>query len=282
MGKIKIFADSTCDLTPELIKENDISIVPLYVVFDEETYRDGVDITPEELYKKVDEYGKLPKTAAASPADFQKAFEPYINEGYDILYIGISSKLSSTIQNAMIAANQFPEGRIEVVDSLNLSTGIGFLVMKAVDYVKEGLSLKEIAAKIREKVKKIETRFVVDTLEYLYKGGRCSGLQNFVASMLKIRPMIKVEDGKMGVAEKIRGRRERVLKRLLDVVLKNKDVVDGERLFITHSLGEEGAKYIKEELEKTINIKDIIITDAGCVISCHCGPKTVGIIYSTK
>ncbi len=279
MGKIKIFADSTCDLSPELIKKNDIGLIPLQVTFGEDSYKDGVDLTVEELYKKVEQYGKLPKTASPSLADMHAAFEPYIKEGYDLIFVGISSKLSSTLQNVAIIANEFDEGRIEIIDSLNLSTGIGLLIMKAVDYVKEGLGIKEIAAKVREQVSKVETEFIIDTLEYLYKGGRCSALQNFFGSMLKIRPVVKVVEGRMILADKVRGKRERVLNTLLNNAMKNKEEMDLDRIFVTHSLADEDAEFLKKELESNTKAKEVIITRAGSVISSHCGPNTVGILY---
>lgn len=279
VGKIKILTDSTSDLSPELIQKHDIGIIPIYVTFDEETYRDGVDMRAEDLFKKVEECGKLPKTAAASPGDFIKIFEPFIEQGDDIIYIALSSGLSSTYQNALMAAKNFPDGRIEVVDSLNLSTGIGLLVMKAVDYVKEGLSLQEVAARVRECVPKVETEFVIDTLEYLYKGGRCSAMQNIVSSMLRIRPLIKVVDGKMIVGDKTRGKRERALENMLERSLAHQDHMDLTRVFVTHTAGLSDAEFLKAELEKRIDAREIIITEAGSVISSHCGPNTVGILF---
>lgn len=279
MGKLKIFTDSTSDLLNEMIAKYEIGVVPIYVTFGEETYRDGVDMRATDLFKKVDECGSLPKTAAASPADFIKAFEPYIEQGDDILCITLSSGLSSTYQNALLAAREFPEGRIEVIDSLNLSTGIGLQVMKAVDLAAEGLGLHEVAARVRECVPKVETEFVIDTLEYLYKGGRCSAMQNIISSMLKIRPLIKVVDGKMIVGDKTRGKRERALENMLERSLAYKDQMDLTRIFVTHSAGPADAEFLKAELEKRVDAKEIIITEAGSVISSHCGPNTVGILF---
>lgn len=279
MGIVKIFTDSTCDLTQEILTKNDISVIPVYVVFGEESFKDGVDIALEDLYKKVDECGKLPKTSATSPGDYLQAFEPYINEGSDIVYICLSSGLSSIYQNARLAAEEFPEGRIHVVDSRNLSTGIGLLVLKAVDMVKAGLNAQEIAERVSALVPKVETEFVIDTLEYLHKGGRCSGMQNLIGSMLKIHPLVKVVDGKMIMAEKLRGKRERVLETMLTRALENKDNMDPARVFVTHCTDQENAAWLKEQLAKEIKAEEIIITEAGSVIGSHCGPKTVGILY---
>lgn len=281
MSNVKIFTDSTSDLTAQIINDADISIVPLYVNFEDKTYMDGVNISTSELYERVEEYGKLPKTSAASPDDFYRAFKPFIDKGDDIVFIGISSKLSSQIQNAHIAASEFPEGRVHIIDSLNLSSGIGLLVLKAADYAKQGFSAVEIAEKIKEIVPKIKTAFVIDTLEYLYKGGRCSGMENLVGSMLKLRPIVSVADGKMVPTQKVMGRRERALNAMLNTVLKQKDSIDSDRVMVTHSMSKD-ADYLKEELQKNIEVKEIIETQAGCVISSHCGPNTIGILYIEK
>lgn len=282
MGEVKIFTDSTCDLTLDIIRENNISIVPLYVGFDDGALKDGVEITPKELFKKVDECGKLPKTSAPSPIDFYNEFKPFIEQGMDIVYIGISSGLSATFQNAMIAAREFPEGRIEVVDSHNLSTGIGILVLKACDFAKEGMNIHEIANKVTKLVPKVKTAFVIDTLDYLYMGGRCSSLQNFMSGVFKIKPIVKVVDGRMILGEKARGKREKALNVMLDNVIEDRDNIELDRIMITHSVGSEDSKYLEDGLKEKIDTEKILITVAGCVISSHCGPNTIGIIYLNK
>lgn len=279
MNRVKIMTDSTCDLSEELLKTNDISVVPLYVHFGEESYRDGIDIRAEGLYKLVEEYKTLPKTSAPSPGDFIREFEQYIKSGEDILYIGLSSQMSSTLQNAKIAAAEFPEDRIKVVDSKNLSTGIGLLVMKAVDCASEGMALNEIAAAMSETTAKVKTRFIISTLDYLYKGGRCSALESFIGGLLSIKPVVTVRDGKMVLEEKIRGKREKALSNMLDNALQDAGRMDEKRIFITHSMALEEAVYLKQELEKELKKPELIIADAGCVISSHCGPGTVGILY---
>lgn len=279
MGTVRIVSDSTCDLSPELIKKHGIAIVPLYVIFEGKAYKDGINITTEELYKKVEELNTLPKTSAPSPMDFQKVFRKHIENGEDIIYIGLSSKISSTLQNARLAAQEFPEGRIEIVDSENLSTGIGLLVMKAVDYAEEGLSASEIAARVRELVPRVRTRFIINTLDYLYKGGRCTALESFIGNLLSIKPVVSVRDGRMILEEKIRGKREKARSNMLENALADKENMMMERIFVTHSMDLEEAELLRESLQKEISGSEIIITDAGCVISSHCGPKTVGILY---
>lgn len=281
MSKVKIITDSTSDLTPEILLRADISVVPLYVNFNEESFMDGVNITTKELYEKVEEYGCLPKTAAGSPTDFHKVFNSFVEEGMDIVFIGLSSELSSHLQNAMLTANDFPEGRIHIVDSQNLSSGIGLLVMKAVDFKNQGLPAAEIAEKVRELVPKVRTAFIIDTLDYLYKGGRCSALQNFASGVLKIRPVVKVVNGKMILAQKLMGKREKALNTMLTNVIKEKNNIDSSRIMVTHSLSND-AEYLKSELEEKLDVKEIITTEAGCVISSHCGPNAIGILYIEK
>lgn len=282
MRHVKIFTDSTSDLSEELIEENDIGVVPLYVCFNERTYKDGVEVTPKDVLEKMKEYDAFPKTSAPSPGDFYTAFEPYIEQDQDIVYVGLSSRISATIQNARIAAGRFPEGRVHVVDSQNLSTGIGLLVMKAVDYAKQGMSAEEIANNVEKLVPKVRTEFIIDTLEYLYKGGRCSALQSIFGSILKIHPIVAVIDGSMTLSGKIRGNRKRVLSQLLNNALKNAETMDSDRIFVTHAMSDDEAEYLKAELEKSISVKQILTTSAGCVIFSHCGPKTVGILYIEK
>ncbi|WP_416297719.1 DegV family protein [Paenibacillus illinoisensis] len=280
MSRIKIFADSTSDLNPDWIKTHDIGIIPLYVVFGDESLKDGVEITPERLYERVSKDGRLPKTAAPSPADFMTAFQPYIDQGDDILYISLSSELSSTYQNALLASSEFPEGRISVVDSLNLSSGIGLLVMKAVHAAQKGQSLKEITHLVEAVKPNVRTEFVIDTLEYLHKGGRCSGMQNLIGSLLKIRPVIRVTDGKMSPAYKVRGKREKALDQMLQNTLSEKHQIDTDLIIVVHTMAEEDALELQKSLQEQTGGR-VELTTAGCVICSHCGPKTTGIIYNT-
>ncbi|NWL88373.1 MULTISPECIES: DegV family protein [unclassified Paenibacillus] len=282
MGTLKIFADSTCDLPSDWIGKYDIGIIPLYVIFDQQTYKDGVDLDTPMLYQKVSETKKLPKTAAPSPADFIQAFTPAINEGKDILYISLSSELSSTYQNALIAAAEFPEGRVRVFDSLNLSTGIGLQVMKAYRAAEAGQNIEEIMDLLHRTRPQVETEFVIDSLDYLYKGGRCSGMQNLVGSLLKIRPVIKVIDGKMTPAYKVRGSREKALHQMLDNALACIEDMDNDLIFVTHSLADEDADQLKSILQEKTGAREVAISKAGCVISSHCGAKTIGILYTKK
>ncbi|WP_340007875.1 DegV family protein [Paenibacillus sp. FSL K6-0276] len=279
MSTVKIFSDSTSDLPQSWKDTYDIGIVPLYVVFEEGTYKDGKDITPEEVYRRVAVSGVLPKTAAPSPADFMAAFNPVISSGNDIVYISLSSSLSSTYQNTLLAAGEFPEGRVQVIDSQTLCGGIALLVMKAVRAAEKGLSAVEIAAMLEHSRNLVETEFVVDTLDYLYMGGRCSGMQNFIGSLLKIRPVLKLVEGSIVPISKSRGKKEKAVEQMLQNALVNVDHMDKELLIIVHTLAEEDALYLEKALREQTQVEEIAIIHAGCVIGSHCGPHTVGLMY---
>ncbi|WHX50631.1 DegV family protein [Paenibacillus woosongensis] len=282
MAQVKIFADSTSDLPASWIDEYGIGIIPLYVVFNDKTYRDGIDITPVGIYERVAAAGNLPKTTAPSPKDFMDAFAPYVEQGQDIVYISISSSLSSTYQNALIAAGEFPEGRIHVVDSLNLCSGIGLLVMKAVRAAQQGYSGPEIVALLESSRTLVNTEFVIDTLEYLYKGGRCSGMQNFIGSLLQIRPVLRVVDGSIIPAYRVRGRKEKAVQQMLDNALAKKEQMDDDLIIVAHTLAEEEARRLAAILREQTPVREVAIAEAGCVISSHCGPHTVAIMYMHK
>lgn len=279
MRKVKLFTDSTCDLTDEILKKYDISMVPLYVHFNEDTFKDREEINTTELYQKVGEYDTLPTTAAPSPGDFYKAFKPFVEEGREILFIGISSLISSTVQNATIAKNDLEAANIEIVDTYNLSTGEGLILLKAANYIEEGLSLQEIGEKLRSYTPKIQTSFVVDTLDYLHKGGRCSAIQLFFSSVLKIRPIIKIKEGKMEVGEKVHGKMKKALNLMIEDVLSRKGRIDSNRIFLTHSMAQDSVDYVKAALEKELDNPEIIITETGCVVASHCGKGTLGVLY---
>lgn len=279
MENFVLVTDSTSDLAPDMIRQHDIRVVPLKVVFGEEVLEDGVNCNGELLFAKVKETGALPTTSAASPGDFADVFGRIVEEGKRALYIGISSDLSSTLQSAKIAADEYPEGTVEIVDSRNLSTGIGILVMKAAQLRSEGKSLAETAAAIRALTDKVQTAFVIETLDYLYKGGRLNALSHLIGSMLKVRPLVKVVDGKMIVGEKIRGTIKKGFDVMLNRVLADKAAIDPSLLFVTHAGALQAAQDMKATLERELNVEHIAITEAGSVISSHCGPGTAGIIY---
>lgn len=283
MNKVKVIVDSTADLTPELYKEFDIEVIPLNVNFGEENYLDNVTLTPDELYAKVKEKKTLPSSAAGSPAVIEEVFRKYIDQGYDIVFTGIGSTLSTNFQSATIAKSAFPDDRIYLVDSFNLSSGTGLLALKIGRMAKEGKSAKEIYEEVAPLASKISSQFVVDTLDYLHKGGRCSGTAKIFGHLFHIHPMIKVIDGKLVVYKKPRGTLKMATNELLNVFKEDFPNIDLENVMITHAgSSREVADYLHAELGKIIDPKCIRETRAGCVISTHCGYGTIGILYIKK
>lgn len=284
MRKVLIFTDSTCDLSKELIEKNDIHVIPLYVVFGKEYYRDGIDLTTEQLYDKVDELDILPKTSAISPDAFIEIFKPYIEQGYDIVYTGIGSKISSTFSNANIAILDLEPGRVFIVDSLSLSTGIGLLLLKMCKFRDQGMTAQQIKEEAEKIVPNIHAQFAVPSLTFLHKGGRCSGTKAFFGTMLRIRPVIRLKNGVLNLDDKAFGRFEKALDIMIKDLIAHEDSLDLDNVMITHSFGDKEAQYIKEHIPQ--HLKDKIIslneTQAGCVISSHCGKRTIGILYITK
>jgi DegV family protein with EDD domain len=282
MNRVKIFTDSTADLSHDLLDKYQIGVVPLYVTIGEKNYLDGVQLTTEELYGLVDQYQSLPKTAAPSMGNFYDAFAPWVRNGYDIVYIGLSSQLSATLQSAIVAAGEFEEGSVLVIDSLNLSTGIGLLVLKAAEMAQEGKGSGEIYEAISALVPKVRVSFIIDTLKYLHMGGRCSAVQLLASNVLKIRPQIIVKDGGMIVGAKFRGKRSKCLDQFYEEVVGNGIQIDMDRAFVTHSgCSEEEIADYQARLE-SLGIREVLVTQAGTVISSHCGPGTIGILYIEK
>lgn len=281
MNKVVIFTDSTCDLMPDTIKEFDIKVVPLYVNFKDESFKDGVDMNSTLLYEKVEKTGIMPKTSAATVKDFIDAFTPYIEEGCDIFYTGISSKMSVNMQNVLTASQEFDENRIFVSDSLNLSSDIGLLVLRACKLRDLGKSAKEIKEEIDILAPKVKGGFVIKSMDYLYKGGRCSALSKIFGTILKIKPFIRVKNGSMYVHKKPRGKFHSAIDVMIEEAINDIPNMDTDYIMVTHSKGDEYAPYIIEKLKEKTNIP-IMETFAGCVISSHCGKGTIGILYILK
>lgn len=281
MNKVAILTDSTCDLSEKLIKENNIEVIPLYVSFDEEIYKDGVDINASKLYELVSEKKRLPKTSACSVGDFINAFTKYLNEGYDVFYTGISSKLSTTYNNALLAKEELATDRIQISDSANLSTGIGLQLLKARKLAEAGKNVKEIKEEIEKISLNVRSKFAVESLDYLHKGGRCSGVARFFGTMARLKPVIEVKNGKLDVLAKPIGKRK-ALQVMIDDIVSNKDNIHKDCVMVTHTYADEEALYLKEKLNELIPDAHVEITDAGCVISSHCGKGTIGILYIMK
>lgn len=280
--EVMIITDSTNDLPPALLQELGVVVLPLSVAFGEEIYRDGVDMNVYELYDKVAQTNMLPKTAAIPPGELLACFQKFINLGKDILFTGISSFMSRTYENAVLVSKELPENRIRIVDSQNLSTGIGLLVLKACKFKSKGLSLLEIEEKLVQIVPKIRSQFVIETMDYLHKGGRCSGVAKFFGTMLKIKPIIVVRDGTMSVGKKPRGKMRVALDEMLKMIRADKNNLDFDQILVTHSVAFESKDYLVESLQKEFPGVKIIDSVAGCVISSHCGRGTIGILYILK
>jgi DegV family protein with EDD domain len=276
---IHILADSCSDLSPELIDQFRIEQIPLNVFINNQSYLDNVNITRHQLFAYVDETGVLPKTSAPTV----ESMERFLDRDGEVIFIPISSSLSATYQTAVLAKNNLPNRTIYVVDSKNLSTGIAHLVIKAIELRDSGLSADEIIKEIEGLIPCIHTSFVIDTLDYLYMGGRCSAMQHVFGSLLKIRPVIEVRpDGTLGMRQKIGGSRKKALQALVDDFQENASTIDPHRVFITSTGCDEDADFLKQELLKILPIENLDVTYAGATVSSHCGPNTIGILYITR
>ena len=279
--KVIITRDSTSDLPAEIVEKFNIMTVPLIVTLGDKAYQDGVDIHPDDIYKYHEEHGVLPKTSAANVDDMINFFEPLVKQGYEIIHFTISSAMSSTYQNSCIAADEF-DG-IYVVDTQNLSTGEGLLIMKAAEWAAQGLSAKEVYDKVNELISKVDASFVIDSLEYLHKGGRCSALAALGANLLKLKPCIEVSGGTMGVSKKYRGKYSETLKQYVADRLTDYSDIDLSRVFVTHAgCDPEIVNQVVEQVKATAPFEELIISRAGCTVSAHCGRNTLGVLYIRK
>ena len=280
---VKIISDSTCDLCPELLERYDISILPLHILLGEEEYEDGLDITIEEIYAWADAHKDTPKTSAPSIDRTVELFEPYVKKGDEIVCFSISGSMSASGNIMRMAAEQLnAEDSIHVVDSQNLSTGIGLLVVEAAAMAKEGKNAGEIVRRMEELIPKVRSSFVVDTLVYLHRGGRCSGLAAMAGSALKLHPRIEVVDGTMQSGKKYRGSLDKVILSYVKDMEQELKAADRTRVFITHSgCGREIVEQVREYLKRLDVFHEIWETRAGGVVSSHCGPGTLGVLFIT-
>ena len=278
---VKITADSTCDLTEELVAERNITVVPLTVSCAGESYKDGTEITPDVLYEKIAASGQLAQTSAVNVQDYLDLFGALLKEYDAIVHFTISSDMSACYQNACIAAAEL--GNVYVVDSRNLSTGIGHLVLDACDMAAAGMAAADIQKALEAKREKLDVSFVVSTLEYLRRGGRCSALAAMGANILKLHPCIFVKDGAMGVGKKYRGRMTECIEAYVRDRLGDLSGVDTGRIFITDSGIDEACRQAAERTIRELGqFGQIIHTRAGCTVSCHCGPGTLGVLFYRK
>ena len=281
MDKIKVTCDSTCDLTPELYESYGVQVLPLCITLGEDTYSDGVDVTAEDLFAFADRTGTLPKTSALSPAEYEKAFAPWVEQGYKVIHINISSEFSACYQNACLAAAEL--GNVYPIDSRNLSSGSGHLVLLAVELARAGKSTEEIVEILNERKEKLDVSFVLQHLDYLRMGGRCSGVAVLGANLLKLRPEIRVVDGKMNVGAKYRGSMERSVLDYVKGRLAGRDDVDTGRIFVTHSpMPQELVDKVVALVKELHPFREVLVTSAGCTVSSHCGPECLGVLFFKK
>lgn len=273
-----ITADSTCDLSQELVERYDIKIIPLTITLGEDSFLDGASFTPADLYTRYRADGTLPKTSAVGIQEFLDFFGPMVEAGYEVVHLDISADLSATFQNAQLAAQEL-EG-IYPVDSRMLSTGVGLLAIEGADCRDKGMSAAEIAEHLNSLTDKVDTSFVLDTLEFMWKGGRCSGVAALGANLLKLKPALEMKDGKLGVYKKYRGSMKNVYKQYIRERLEGKKVRPGH-VFITESgeIEPEVIQELEETIRECIEVKEVHHTLAGCTVSSHCGPKTMGVLF---
>ncbi len=278
---IVITSDSTTDLSEELRERYNVAVMPLKITLGGKLYTDGVDITPDDIYAHHDKTGELPKTTATNVNDCLEFFKKYTDSGKTVIHFTISSDMSSTYSNACLAAEEL--GNVHVIDTKNLSTGGGLLVISAAEMLNEGLSAEEIVEKTKALVPCVDASFVIDSLEYLYKGGRCSALAMFGANLLKLKPCIQVKNGKMDVAKKYRGKYSEVLKQYVAEQIGDGSDIILDRVFVTHAgcdpqLVDEIVALVKE----LAPFKEVFMTRAGCTVSSHCGADTLGVLFIRK
>ena len=284
MSKIRVMADSTCDLNDELIKNYEIEMIPLYVNIADQTYRDKIDIFGPRIFELVEEYNVLPTTSCPPVHDFKAAFEEAVNAGDEVIFVSISSHLSATYQNAMFAVKENGwEDKVFVIDTLQLSTTTGVVAIKARELAREGMAAKDIAKELVKYSSRLSMSIIVDTMEYLYRGGRCTALQRLAGVMLNVRPQIEIIEGKFKVTGKYIGSKRRCIKEYYKIRLRPMlDKMNEKKIFVSHAWSEADALFLASLFKKD-NITDKIeISTAGAVVCCHCGPGVVGVVYELK
>ena len=279
--KIKILSDSTCDLSEALVAANDITIVPLTVVKDDQQFKDAVDIVPADIFAHVAAGGALCSTSANSVGEYQEWFEKFAGDYDGVIHINIGSGFSSCYQNACLAAEEF--NNVRVIDSQNLSTGQGLVVLEACRLAKDATDLDALADEIRAYTERVEASFLVDKLTYLVKGGRCSSAAALGANLLNLKPCIEVKNGKMTVGKKYRGNYAKCLASYVKERLADREDLVGDILFVTHTpVTDDCHAAVMEAVSQYGKFETVYETDAGCTVSCHCGPGTLGVLFVRK
>lgn len=278
---IKITSDSTCDLSKELLEKHDITLFPLTVIKDNQAYTDGITITTDEIFAHVAAGGDLCTTTAGSMGEYLDLFKKYTDSYDAVIHISLSSELSSSYQNACLAASEF--SNVTVVDSKNLSTGQGLVVLKACEMADSGHPVEDIKVFLEDFTSKVEASFLVDRLDYLVKGGRCSSVAALGANLLNLKPCIEVKNGKMGVVKKYRGNYAKCLNAYVKDRIANRDDLDRTTLFVTRTpVSDDCLQAVEQAVNEYADFENIYWTNAGCTISCHCGPGTLGVLFVRK
>ena len=284
-NKVQITCDITCDLNWDLEQKYGVVTTPLHIVIGGKSYEDWVNITPEELYDIFYKTKELPHTTAGSVGEYTDFFKKYVDDGYDVVHLSLGSKLSVTHQSSILAAEEFP-GRVFSIDTQNLSSGSGLLVIKACELRDKGLSAKEIYDQVNTMIQKSHASFVLDRLDFMHAGGRCSTIAMLGANLLSLKPSIEVQNdngGAMVVGKKYRGKYDKVLIQYMEDTLAKYDNIDTDRVFITHAgADQEYVDAVYKALKAKKMFKEIHITRASCTISSHCGPNTLGVLFMTK
>lgn len=280
MSNIQLVADSTCDLSPELIEKYHVAIIPLCIVMDEHNYFDKEEITPDEIYKWADANRTTPKTAAASYERALEILQPFMDAGDEIIFFGISEQMSTTCNVIRLIGNDQEYDKLHVIDSMNLSTGIGLQILYAAELIADGKSAAEIVERVEQRRSKVRASFVVDTLTYLSRGGRCSAVTALLGNTLKLKPQIVVEKGAMGVYKKFRGKQSSVILKYAQELEEALLHADPTCVFVTHSGCDDAVvNEVVAYLERLDYFGKIYVTVAGGVISSHCGPGTLGVLF---
>ncbi|WP_434512888.1 DegV family protein [Desulfitobacterium sp. AusDCA] len=283
MKKVILSADSTCDLDDILKERYEVNCCPLHIILGDKQYQDGVDITPDNIYDTYQKQHILPKTSAPNLLEYMNYFKKWTDEGCEVIHLSLGSGLSSSYQNCCVAAQEL--GNVYPIDSCNLSTGIGLLVIEAAERIAKGMAAEQICREVNELKPKVHASFVIDNLTYLYEGGRCSALAALGANLLNIKPCIEVDNssGKMNLGKKYMGILPKVLKHYTMDKLNGETDLKRDRIFITHSgISPENINLVRQTIEEISDFKEILVTRAGCTISSHCGPNTLGILFMSN
>ena len=278
---IKITADSTCDLSAEQLRQHNIDLFPMSITMGSQCLRDGIDVTPDDIYSHVDAGGDICTTSALNIADYTDRFSAFSKDYDAVIHINISAEFSSCYQNAVLAAQEFDN--VYVVDSRNLSTGHGHVVLRAAELAESGMAAEDIVKELNAFTHKVDASFILSRLDYMKKGGRCSSVVALGANLLHLRPCIEVVGGKMQVGKKYRGAYDKCVDQYVRDRLAHPENLDLSRIFITHSgVSDSALEAARRAVEDCAHFQEILVTRAGCTVSSHCGPGTLGVLFLRK